>query len=155
MGSLGIVCLVCLRRLQPHVGVCVTAGAVAVFLKVFTLGGLYPGPLIGIAAEAILVEVAFLLAGQTAAASILAGALALAVNPMQKVLMTLVVAGPEAVQATVELAQTASLRVGGPSFSAWDLLGVLVVFHGLVGAAAGAVAWSLAGRVEKRLGRAA
>ncbi len=32
MGSLGIICLLCLRRLQPHVGICLTAGTVAVFL---------------------------------------------------------------------------------------------------------------------------
>ena len=58
MGLAGLLCLVCLRRLQPRPGVCLLAGVVAVFLKVFTLGGLYPGPIIGIAVQALAVEIA-------------------------------------------------------------------------------------------------
>ena len=40
MGLLGLVCLVCLRRLQPRVGVVLVAGLTAIFLQIFTLGGL-------------------------------------------------------------------------------------------------------------------
>ena len=36
MGILGLVCLVCLRRLQPRVGVVLVAGVTAIFLKIFT-----------------------------------------------------------------------------------------------------------------------
>ena len=62
MGLIGLVCLVCLRRLQPRVGVVLVAGLTAIFLKVFTLGGLYPGPLVGIATQTLAVEFGFLVA---------------------------------------------------------------------------------------------
>jgi hypothetical protein len=152
MGSFGIICLVCLRRLQPRPGVCLIAGAVAVFLKVFTLGGLYPGPVIGIAGEAVLVELAFLLARESAAGAVIGGALALAINPVQMTLMTLVVAGPEALKAAVELARGLGERAGFSGLSGAAILLTLVLLNGLAGACVGAVSWRLAGRVVRRLG---
>ncbi len=84
MGLIGLVCLVCLRRLQPRTGVVLVAGLTAIFLKVFTLGGLYPGPLVGIATQALAVELGFLVArGPWAAA--LGGVIALGTNPIQRV----------------------------------------------------------------------
>lgn len=154
MGSLGIICLVCLRRLQPKVGVCLMAGAVAVFLKVFTLGGFYPGPLIGIAGEAVVVELAFFIAGSTALGSILGGALALAINPIQKVLMTLIVAGPEAVQAAIQMIRSAAEKMGIHGIDGGLILATLASVHAVIGGAVGAVAWILAERVLRRLGRA-
>ena len=49
MGVIGLLCLVCLRRLQPRPGVCLLAGVGAGGRKRGSLGGLYPGPSIGIA----------------------------------------------------------------------------------------------------------
>ncbi len=154
MGSLGIICLLCLRRLQPHVGICLTAGTVAVFLKVFTLGGFYPGPLIGIAGEALLVEFAFLLGGSSATSAVAGGALALAVNPLQKVMMTWIVAGPEAVRAGVQMIQTAAEHLGVRGVDGITILVALSSVHAVIGAVVGAMAWALAGRVLRRLGRA-
>ena len=153
MGSMGIICLVALHRLQPRPGVCATAGMVAVFLKVFTLGGLYPGPVIGITAQAVLMELVFLMLRSGPAGAVLGGALALAINPFQKVLMTLVVAGPEAVRAAVQVVQAAAGRVGLHGIDGPGILVALAVFHGGFGALVGAVAWVLAGRVLRRLGR--
>jgi hypothetical protein len=153
MGSLGLVCLITLRRLQPQAGVCLIAGAVAVFLKVFTIGGLYPGPVIGISLEALLVELAFLATLSRAPGAILGGAMALAVNPLQKVIMTWVVAGPEAVRAAVEGLRAVSVRVGLPEIGGWTMLAALVGFSATVGGVVGFLAWLLAGRVLRRLGR--
>lgn len=154
MGAIGIVCLVCLRRLQPHRGICLTAGAVAVFLKVFTLGGFYPGPLIGIAAEALLVELAFIIGGSCVTSSIAGGALALAVNPLQKVIMTWIVAGPEAVRAAVQMIRTAAGHLGVHGIDGVTILIGLSSFHAVIGGVVGAMAWALSGRVLRRLGRA-
>jgi hypothetical protein len=153
MGSLGLVCLVTLRRLQPRPGVCLIAGAVAVFLKVVTMGGLYPGPVIGIAGEAVIVELALTVSFSRAVGAIVGGALALALTPLQMVLMTWVVAGPEAVRAAVTAAQTAAARVGLPSVDGPTILSLLAAGSAAVGGAIGAVSWMLAGRVLRRLGR--
>jgi hypothetical protein len=132
----------------------VVAGIVAVFLKVFSMGGLYPGPVIGIAGEAILVELAFLVTRGRAVGAVLGGALALTVNPVQKVLMTWVVAGPEALRAAVRTVQAAADRVGLSGVDGAAILLTLASVSGAIGAVIGALAWLLAGRTLRRLGRA-
>jgi hypothetical protein len=153
MGALGLICLATLRRLQPRAGVCLTAGGVALFLKVFAMGGLYPGPMVGIAGEALLVELAFLLTRNRAAGAVLGGAVALAINPLQMVVTTSVVAGPEALQAMVRAVQAAASRIGLIGADGRTIVITLVAVSGGLGAVVGALAWVLAGRVLRRLGR--
>jgi len=145
MGLMGLVCLICLRRLQPRVGVVLVAGLTAIFLKVFTLGGLYPGPLVGIATQTLAVEFGFLVArGPWAAA--LGGIIALGTNPIQRVITAWIVGGTEAA--------TAVLRAVGELGGVEAKL-VLAGFVGLaasIGALGGVFAWRLAGRVARRLG---
>ncbi len=145
MGLIGLVCLVCLRRLQPRVGVVLVAGLTAIFLKVFTLGGLYPGPLVGIATQALAVEFGFLVArGPWAAA--LGGAVALGTNPIQRVITAWIVGGSEAATAVLR----AVGEIGGVE-AKWVLAG-FVGLAAAIGAVGGVWAWRLAGRVARRLG---
>lgn len=145
MGLLGLVCLVCLRRLQPRFGVVVVAGLVAIFLKVFTLGGLVPGPLVGIAVQALAVELAFVVArGPWAAA--LGGAIALGTNPVQRVVTAWIVGGSEAATAVLR----AVGELGG--VDAMLVLTAFVSFAAAVGVVGGVASWRLAGRVQRRLG---
>lgn len=152
MGSLGLLCLVALRRLQPRPGVCLIAGFVAVFLKVFAMGGLYPGPLIGIAGEAIAVETAFLLTRSRSPGAVVGGAVALALGPLQKLAMTWLVAGPEAVQAMVRAVREAALRIGIGDVGGRSILLAVTGASGALGAVVGWLAWMVAGRVARRLG---
>ncbi len=155
MGLTGLLCLVCLRRLQPRPGVCLLAGLVAVFLKIFTLGGVYPGPIIGIAVQAIAVEAAMTSSGGRAIGAAIGGALTLATNPLQKLGTTWVIAGTDAVQAYLELLGQAAARIGFTDLRVGVVFGFIVVFHGVVGAAGGLWAWWVAGRVARRLGERA
>jgi hypothetical protein len=155
MGSLGLICLVTLRRLQPRPGVCLIAGAVAIFLKVFTMGGLYLGPVIGIAGEAVIVEIAFTATLSRGLGAVVGGALALAVNPLQMVVMTWLVTGPEAVRAAVAALQATAARAGLPTVGGATILAVLATASAAVGGGVGAMSWVLAGRVARRLGREA
>jgi hypothetical protein len=155
MGLTGLLCLVCLRRLQPRPGVCLLAGLVAVFLKIFTLGGVYPGPIIGIAVQAIAVEAAMTSSGGRAIGAAIGGALTLATNPLQKLGTTWVIAGTDAVQAYLELLGQAAARIGFTDLRVGVIFGFIVVFHGVVGAAGGLWAWWVAGRVARRLGERA
>jgi hypothetical protein len=153
MGSLGLLCLVTLRRLQPRPGVCLIAGLVAVFLKVFTMGGLYPGPIIGIAGEAVVVELAFIFSFGRAAGAVIGGALALALNPLQMVLMTWAIAGPQAVRAVLEAAATGAAKIGLGELAGSTIVATLVAFSAGLGAVVGSLSWIVAGRVRRRLGR--
>jgi len=154
MGVVGLLCLVCLRRLQPRPGVCLLAGAVAVFLKIFTLGGLYPGPIIGIAVQALAVEVAMTGLGGGAVGAAVGGFVTLATNPLQKLGMTWLVAGGDAVSASLRLLEESAAALGFSGVSAVTVVWMLVVVTGMVGAAGGLWAWWVAGRVARRVGDA-
>ncbi len=151
LAVVGLACLVTLRRLQPRVGVCLLAGVVAAFLKVFALGGLVIGPMVGILGEALLVELAFTVAGAGLPGAVLAGALALMEAPLQKLTTTWLVLGSEAVVAVVRAAQRLVGRLGLAPPSPMALLAIVLGAAAALGAAAGAGAWRLAGRVERRL----
>lgn len=145
MGLLGLVCLVCLRRLQPRVGVVLVAGMTAVFLKVFTLGGFFLGPLVGIAIQTLAVEIGFIVARGPVAAAV-GGAIALGTNPVQRVITAWIVSGTEAATAVLR----AVGRFGG--IDAWWVLVAFVGLAGTIGVVGGVMAWRLAGRVARRLG---
>lgn len=152
IGLAGLLCLVCLRRLQPRPGVCLLAGVVAIFLKVFTLGGLYPGPVIGIAVQALSLEVAFFATGGRAVGAAIGGFLALATNPLQMVVTMWVLTGTDAVRAYLLLLREAAEGVGFGGLRAETVFVVVVVVTGLIGVAGGFWAWWVAGRVVRRLG---
>jgi hypothetical protein len=152
MGLLGLLCLICLRRLQPRPGVCLLAGVVAIFLKVFTLGGLYPGPVIGIAVQALAVEVAMTASGGRAIGAAVGGALTLATNPLQKLAMTWLVSGTEAMRAYFELLEASAARVGIEGVRPAVVVGAVVAATAAIGVLGGLWAWWVAGRVARRLG---
>jgi hypothetical protein len=152
MGIAGLLCLVCLRRLQPRPGVCLVAGAVAIFLKIFTLGGFYPGPVVGIAVQALAVEAAMTGLGGGAVGAAVGGFVTLATNPLQKLGMTWLVAGREAVSASFRLLEESAAALGLPAVRAVVLFWTVVALTGFAGAAGGLWAWWVAGRVARRLG---
>ena len=151
MGLVGLLCLVCLRRLQPVPGVCLLAGVVAIFLKIFTLGGLYPGPIIGIAVQALAVEAAMTLSGGRSFGAAIGGACALATNPLQRLGMMWLVAGRETVGAYLGLIQEGAAAVGLRGLEPQVIVGAIVTANALLGAGGGLWAWWVAGRVRRRL----
>ncbi|MEJ2580879.1 MAG: hypothetical protein P8127_04450 [Acidobacteriota bacterium] len=153
MGLAGLLCLVCLRRLQPKLGICLLAGVVAIFIKIFTLGGLYPGPIIGIAVQALAVEIALTGSGGRAVGAAIGGFLALATNPLQKMTTMWVVAGRDAVRSYLQLLQESAASIGLGGLGPTVIIAAVVVATGAVGAAGGLWAWRVAGRVVQRVGR--
>jgi hypothetical protein len=153
MGLIGLLCLVCLRRLQPRPGVCLLAGVVAIFLKIFTLGGLYPGPIIGIGIEALVVEIGLTATGGRAIGAAIGGFLALATNPVQKIVTMWVVAGTDAVNAYFRLLEDSAAALGLQGLSAQLVITGIVLGKGTVGSVGGLWSWRVAGRVMRRLGR--
>jgi len=154
MGVLGLLCLVTLRRLQPRPGVCLLAGVVAIFLKVFTIGGLFLGPLVGIAAEALIAELAFTMTASRRVGAIVSGALVLLASPVQLVIMVWLLAGPEALGAYVRPLEAAASWLGLDQATAAQVVAVAAVVTAGVGAVVGAWSWRVAGRVSQRLGAA-
>ena len=153
IGLAGLLCLVCLRRLQPRPGVCLLAGLVAIFLKIFTLGGLYTGPIIGIAVQAVSVEIALTGTGGRAIGAAIGGFLTLATNPLQMILKMWVITGTEAVRAYLSLLHEVAAAIGLGSVRPEHVFAAAVLGKGLIGAAGGLWSWWVAGRVMRRLGK--
>ncbi|HOC44148.1 MAG TPA: hypothetical protein PKJ99_14120 [Thermoanaerobaculales bacterium] len=152
MSAIGLACLLTLRRLSPVPGVCLVAGAVALVVKVFGIGGLFPGPLIGIGAEALLVELAVTALPRGAAAAMAAGALVFLWGPVQKIAMVRIVAGQDAIDAAIVLGGRAAAAAGLGGVAAGWVVGAAVAALVTVGGIAGWSAWRLGGRVAGRLG---
>jgi hypothetical protein len=129
------------------------AGVVAVFLKIFTLGGLYPGPIIGISVQALALEVAFTGSGGRAIGAAIGGFIALATNPLQMVATMWVVTGTEAVRSYLLLLQESAAAIGLDGLNPTVIFTTIATSTGAVGAAGGLWAWWVAGRVMRRLGR--
>lgn len=153
IGLAGLLCLVCLRRLQPRPGVCLLAGVVAIFLKIFTLGGFYSGPIIGIAVQAVSVEIALTGTGGRAIGAAIGGFLTLASNPLQMILKMWVITGTEAVRAYLRLLHEVAAAIGLGSVRPELVFAAAVLGKGLIGAAGGLWSWWVAGRVMRRLGK--
>jgi hypothetical protein len=132
--------------------VCLLAGGVAIFLKIFTLGGLYTGPIIGIGIQAVSLELALTATGGRAVGAAIGGFLALATNPVQMVITMWVVMGGDAVRSYLLLLQEAAAAVGLGSMRPEVIFAMVVAGKGLIGAAGGLWAWWVAGRVMRRLG---
>lgn len=151
MAVAGLICLVTLRRLRGGPGSVMLAGMIAASLKIFTLGGLYPGPLIGILVEAVVVEVCFDVFGCRRAAAVLGGAVVLGVTPIQMTLMVWVVAGRETVAATAMALRRGLEWLGVGSIPASGVLTGVVVVMAAIGGLAGWWAWAVSDSVARRL----
>ncbi len=152
MAAVGVVCMVTARRLAPAVGGCVATGLAAALVMTFSLGGLRPGSLIAVLLEALLVETAMTATRSSFPGAAAGGALALAVTPLQKTAVLLLIAGPEAARAYAAAATSALDRFGADARTPLVLIAAAVAAAAVAGAVAGSWAWRLAGRVARRLG---
>ena len=151
MASLGVLCMVTARRLQPAAGTTLVMGLVVMFLKVFFAGGLALGSVVGILSQAVLIELAFTATRSKLTGAVVGGALALATAPLQLFLFFLLFAGGDSVSALDQALRSfvQTLGVAGPATLA--LVVYLVGFSMLLGALVGALSWRLAGRVRARV----
>jgi hypothetical protein len=151
MASVGVLCMVTARRLQPAAGATLVMGLVVTFLKAFFAGGLALGGVVGILSQALLLEIAFSTTRSRFSGAVVGGALALATAPLQLFLFFLLFAGGDSVSALDQALRSFGrmLGVAGPATLA--LVAYLVGFSMLLGALVGALSWRLAGRVRARV----
>lgn len=155
MAAIGVVCLVTARRLHPAAGQSLAMGVAVAFLKVFSVGGMRLGPLIGILVEATMVEVAFALGGRRGVSAVLGGAGALAWAPTWALFGAALLAGPETVQAFERGMRAVASSFGWRGPTSGALVATLISVAAALGALVGAFAWRLAGRVVARVRGAA
>lgn len=152
LASAAVLCMVTARRLAPAPGATLAAGLTALLVMTFSLGGLRPGSLVAVLAQALVMELALTATGNRWPGAVAGGAIAIALAPVQKALVVFLVAGPEAARTVLAFGHTLLDRIGLSGVTPGAALAGLVALAAVAGAVVGALAWRLAGRVARRTG---
>jgi hypothetical protein len=155
LSTFGLVVAMVGRVFVPRRGSTLFVGVIACLLKLFSLGGVVIGPMIGILSEAVVAEVALSAMGKPRRVAFLVAGVAGVLCPLVQPFVT----NPLLFGRTLFTVWLDLLDLGGRLFgldsgaALWIVL-ALVAVHAAIGLAAGWLAWD-AGRVlQSRLGKA-
>lgn len=151
LGTIGIAIALVGRLVVPKRGSTLTIAVVAALLKALSVGGVVLSPMIAIVMEGLLADLVLSLGGRPRRTTFaLAGATAVAWNPVHTIVVQGLIFGTGAVTMYASLLARASTLLGIPESSVVALLAALVALHLGVGAAAGLVAWQAGQSVVTR-----
>jgi hypothetical protein len=119
--------LVAQRQVLPTRGLSLATGVVAAICKSVSPGGVIFGPMIGITVQALLVEIALLLAPRNRFSAALAGALAVLWATSQKVITQYVYYGGDLIELFITLMERLAQSIGLSAVGGWQLVGGLVL----------------------------
>jgi len=153
LAALSAALLVSQRQLISRPGMSLSTGIVAAICKSVSPGGVILGPMLGITVEALLVEVALIVAPRSRAGAALAGALAVCWATFQKVLTHYVYYGWSILELYVALVSEGAELVGLSPEGGFQLLGGLVVAIAASGALAAMLGRSVGRSVAEELRR--
>lgn len=154
LAAIGLTVALTGRAFVPRRGSTLFIGVIAMLLKLFTLGGVVVGPMIGILTEAIAAEVILSLMGRPRRLGfILAGALGVAWVLVQPLITGPILFGRTLFTVWLDLLDRGAQLLGlEPSAVIWILIGLLAI-HLFVGGFAGWLSWDIARQLQTRLGR--
>lgn len=154
LAAIGLTVALTGRAFVPRRGSTLFIGVIAMLLKLFTLGGVVVGPMIGILTEAIAAEVILSLMGRPRRLGfIFAGALGVAWVLVQPLITGPILFGRTLFTVWLDLLDRGAQLLGlEPSAVIWILIGLLAI-HLFVGGFAGWLSWDIARQLQTRLGR--
>jgi hypothetical protein len=154
LAAVGLTIALVGRTFVSHRGTTLFIGVIAMLLKLFSLGGVVLGPMIGIITEALIAEIVLSLLGKPTRISLMAagGAGVLWVLAQPFVTNPLLF-GRTVVDVWLDLLHRGSRLVGLEENAVVWILAALVLVYGLIGAAAGWIGWALGAQLQGRLGR--
>lgn len=140
------------RLFVPRRGSTLFIGVIATLLKLFSIGGVVVGPMIGILSEALLAELVLSLFGKPSrVAFLLAGALGLCWTVVQPFFTGALLFGRDMFEVWLQLVNDGSRLLGlGTGAAVWVII-VLVGLHTLLGALSGWLAWEAGKQLNVRL----
>jgi len=153
MASVGCLIALCGRVFVPHRGSILLIGLITAVLKAFSLGGVKIGPIIGILAESLLLELGLLVMRRDSYAAFgVAGLLAVSWNFFHRFVMMGLLYGAGFFEVAARMVRDGSRLLGVREELIFVILGVLLAIRMAAGAAAGVAARALAGQIQRRLG---
>ena len=154
LAAIGLTMALVGRVFVPQKGSTLFIGVIAMLLKLFSLGGVIIGPMVGIFSEALVAEIVLSLMGKPRrSAFLLAGALGVVWSLLQPFVTGPLLFGRSLFVVWLDLLDTGS-RLLGPSGSAvlWIVVAMLAIYA-FIGCVAGWLSWEVAGQLQSRLGR--
>ena len=154
LGGIGLMVAMVGRVFVPRRGSTLFIGVIATLLKLFSLGGVIIGPMVGIFSEALIAEIVLSLSGTPRRASLmLAGALGVAWTLAQPFVTGPLLFGRTLFVVWLDLLDAGSRLLGMSTSAVLAIVAVMLAIYLLIGALAGWVSWALAWQIQTRLGR--
>jgi hypothetical protein len=153
LAAIGLTIALTGRIFVPRKGSTLFIGVVAMLLKLFSLGGVVLGPMVGILAAALIAEISLSLLGSPSRFGFVISAGLGTLWSLAQPFVT----GPLLFGRVFTDIWLSMLARGGellginPDIALWIVV-VLTGLHLLIGAAAGWLAWSVGQRLERRIG---
>lgn len=142
------------RVFVPKKGTTLFIGVIAMLLKLFSLGGVILGPMVGILGEVILAEILLSLLGSPNQFSmLLAGGVGVLWVQVQPFVTNPLLFGRTVLDVWFDLIRRGSRLIGLDETAVFWILAVMVLIHLLFGAGAGLIGWGIGNQLKYRLGR--
>jgi hypothetical protein len=155
LSAIGLTVALVGRVFVPRRGATLFIGVIAMLLKLFSLGGVVVGPMVGILTEALVAEVVLSLIGKPRRAGFaLAGALGVAWVMLQPFVTGPILFGRTVFTVWLDLLDSGSRLLGIPTHAALWIVLAFLGLHLVVGSLVGWFSWDIARLLQVRLGRA-
>jgi len=141
------------RSFVPRRGATLLMGVVAMFIKMFSLGGIVINPMFAIFMESLLAEVGFGHGGLTRGRAMLGGALGVSWIIVHPFITQGIAAGWGIVRVYTWLVETGARLFGISTRAALLIFGLLFIIKPIAGAVGGWIGWEMTAAVRRRLGR--
>ncbi|HWQ83636.1 MAG TPA: hypothetical protein VN363_03665 [Anaerolineales bacterium] len=154
LAAIGLTIALVGRSFVPKRGSTLFIGVIAMLLKLFTLGGVILGPMVGILTEALVAEIVLSVAGKPRRIIfVLAGALGVAWVLVQPFVTGPLLFGRTLFTVWLDLLDRGNQLLGlSPSAAVW-IVAALLAIHLAIGAVTGWLSWDIARLLQVRLGR--
>jgi hypothetical protein len=155
LASIGLTVLLVGRLFVPRRGATLFIGIIATLIKLFSIGGVVIGPMIGILSEALLAEIVLSAFGRPRrVAFLLAGILGVGWTMIQPFITGGLLFGRDTLEVWLDLVNEGGRLLGLQANAALWIFMILAAFHILLGSLSGWLAWTTARRLTMRLGSA-
>ena len=142
------------RIFVPRRGSTLFIGVIAMLLKLFSLGGVVIGPMIGILAEALVAEIALSLFKRPGrVAFLVAGELSVLWVLIHPFVTNPILFGRTAFVVWLDLLDTGSRLIGLDTNAVVWILLFMIAIHLVIGTLAGWLAWDVGRQLHARLGK--
>ena len=154
LSAIGLAIALVGRSFVPKKGSTLFIGVVAMLLKLFSLGGVIIGPMVGIFSEALVAEIVLTLAGKPRRITfLLAGALGVAWTLLQPFVTGPLLFGRTLFVVWLDLLDTGTRFLGLDANAAFVIVAALLAIYLSIGCVVGWLSWDLAHQLKARIGK--